>query len=256
MIEQPKEVKIELIKKLTLQDINSMAVAQFDSMFMYLDANYKPIKWKTEFNSKMIELSKDKFTCTVVTPEEIEYNRAMVLRIIEKKIKEGHVIADPGYLVERWETGKKGEFAFSKYLGYNFLDYNAYKRSSSADVVDVLGLAGVKTSKIGNFPCVSLRKAKYPEIIMIEGEDGRYYNAGMHHASDLNTFTYDYFVFDKRMRTHKTAYYNYTRGLQFGPGLDNFYYAVSTLTGKPLAEVRAKGEAAIEKLEIKKLEEK
>jgi len=122
-------------------------------------------------------------------------------------------------------------------------------------VADVLGMAGVKTSKIGNFPGVSRRNTTYPEIIMIEGTDGRYYNTGMYHVSDLSTFTYDDLIFDKRMREHKTAYYNYGRGLQFGSGLESFYDAVSTLTGQTLAEVRAKGEAAIEKLERKKLEE-
>lgn len=255
MIENLREVKIELIKKLTVEDINNRTVAQFDSAFMDLESNNPSRTWKLEFNSKMIQLFEDRFTYTVLTAEDFVFIKDKVLSIIKKKEKEGHVIEDPFQLFERWLNGKNGECAFAKQLGYDFVDYKAYKKSKRADVADVLGLAGVKTSKIGNFPGVSKRQATYPEIIMIEGADGRYYNTGMHHASDLNTFRYDGLIFDKRMREHKTAYYNYGRGLQFGPGLENFYDAVSTLTGQPLSEVRAKGEAAIEELERKKLEE-
>jgi hypothetical protein len=253
MIEQLRNVKIELIEKLTVQDVLSRMVAQFDSMFMDLETNNASRTWKIEFNSKMIQLFEDRFTYTTLTPEDFDYIKAKVLRIIENKKEEGHVIKDPVRLYERWINGKNGECAFAKQLGYDFVDYKAYEKSSRADVADVLGLAGVKTSKIGNFPGVSRRQATYPEIIMIEGADGRYYNTGMYHASDLNTFRHDGLIFDSRMRQHKTAFYNYGRGLQFGPGLENFYDAVSALTGRSLSDVRSDGAAAVEELEKQRL---
>lgn len=255
MIELLREVKIDAISKLTVQTVRNMTVAEFDSFFIDLERCNKSYTWKKEFNSKMIQLFEERFTYTVLTQEDFDYIKNKVLSIIKKKEKEGHVIKDPVRLYERWLNGKNGECAFAKQLGYDFVDYNAYSKSSRGDVADVLGLAGVKTAKIGNFPGVSRRRATYPEIVMIEGEDGRYYNTGMYHAADLNTFTNDCLVFDSRMREHKTAYYNYDRGLAFGDGLENFYKAVSTLTARPLSAVQADGQAAIELWERNKMEE-
>lgn len=251
--------ELEELEKLTTDQLMTMQVAEFEGLFMYLNKQYKLATWRRLFNKKMLELFLPKSCEYKVTNKEAKLIFLKVEEIIKHKIKEGHVIRDPHQLAKRWANGKRGEYAFAKQLGYNYVDLEAFPLSRTGDIPDVLGLAGIKTSATGNFPVVYRRRksnSDYPQIILVEGKGGTYHNTGIYHVEDLNAYTTDDLIKDRNMLQSKTAFYNYSRGLPFGNGLTNFYDAVSNVTNMSFSEVRAIGDAEIEKLEQKKKEQK
>lgn len=249
---------IKELEELTVERLFPMTVAEFDSLSMDLIRRFGLAAWRRLFNKRMLEfyLPEAKKKACAVTVKEAKFIREKVQEIIERKKLEGHIKRDPLKLGSRWTTGKLGEYAFAKQLGYNYVDLEAFNLSSKGDIPDVLGLAGIKTSKLGNFPLVSRRRSEYPQIIFVEDKNRTYYNTGIYHVEDLNAYTEDKLVKDRNALYSKTAFYNYSRGLPFGSGLTNFYDAVSNVTHRSFEEVKAIGDAEIQKLEAKKSEQK
>ena len=165
----------------------------------------------SEFNHFIFPYFKN-FALVRLEDSDIRKVEEFVPRLIEKKLSESHHRIDSNMEYKRWVNGILGECAVEKYIRRTFIDWSIgdSKKYHVSDLSKLGIKCGIKTVQAGKLPII-FKRAKEPEIIVIQESLYNYYICGVATEKVLNKYQSDEFVKSGRLRSRgtKTAFYGF-----------------------------------------------